>query len=124
MRAKNNTVFEIVARYVRNRHRYEFLVRNPNIPEEILAVVYFRRQTGGKWWYAPPGHLDLNGARPRWVLSASDDAKWYEIPVCREKIKKITSDTQDRYRQILNQALVEYDIYFHKRQRKISDYID
>ena len=101
MRA-SSTVPEIVARFVRNRHRDEFQVRNPDIPEEILAVVYFRRQTSGKWWYCPDGKIDLSGDRPRWVSPAPEEAYWYEIPVCPEKIKKITQGTRDKYRHLID----------------------
>ena len=95
MRAWNNTVPEIVARYARSRYRYDFVKANPGIPEEVLAVVYFRRATNGKWWYAPAGRFDPDLVR--WVESAPDHAKWYEIPVCHEKIKKITPETREKY---------------------------
>ncbi len=96
MRSINNTVPEIVARYARNRHRAEFVAANPDIPEEVLAVVYFRRATNGKWWYAPDVKFDPEG-KTRWIEPASYDAKWYEIPVCPEKVKSISSDTREKY---------------------------
>jgi hypothetical protein len=99
MRSINNTVPEIVARYARNRHRAEFVAANPDIPEEVLAVVYFRRATNGKWWYAPKGYFSPDVAR--YVESASYDAKWYEIPVCPEKVKSISYDTREKYADML-----------------------
>ena len=108
MRAINNTVPEVIARDARNRHRAEFVAANPGIPEEVLVVVYFRRATGGKWWYAPSGKIDLSGERPRWVESAPLEAKWYEIPVCPEKIKRISQRTLGKYAKELRSA----DIYF------------
>ena len=102
MRSINNTVPEIVARYARNRHRADFVAANPDIPEEVLAVVYFRRATNGKWWYAPPGYFDPDVAR--YIESAAFDASWYEIPVCPEKIKTITQETREKYRRELEWA--------------------
>lgn len=102
MFAKNNTVPEIVARYIRNIHREEFEIKNFGIPVEVLAVVYFRRATSGKWWYSPNGKMDLTGDRPRWVPCAPDNAHWYEIPVCHERIKKISENTREKYRELIN----------------------
>jgi len=102
MRSINNTVPEVVARYARNHHRAEFVSNNPFIPEEVLAIVYYRRATGGKWWYAPAGKIDLSGHRPRWIQCAPDDAKWYEIPVCSEKIKHISERTREKYADMLS----------------------
>lgn len=99
MRSINNTVPEVVARYARNRHRAEFVAANPGIPEEVLAVVYFRRATNGKWWYAPAIKFDPDG--PSWIHPAQFDAKWYEIPVCPEKIKTITQETREKYADLL-----------------------
>lgn len=99
MRSINNTVTEIIARYARNRHRAEFVAANPDIPEEVLAVVYFRRATNGKWWYAPKGYFDPDQAK--WIQVGTADAKWYEIPVCPIKIKSITMDTREKYADML-----------------------
>lgn len=101
MRSINNTVPEIIARYARNRHRADFVSCNPGIPEEVLAVVYFRRATNGKWWYAPKGYFDPENIK--WCNSAPITAKWYEIPVCPEKVKSISSDTREKYLRELNQ---------------------
>jgi hypothetical protein len=95
----NNTSADIVARYARNHHREEFVARNPGIPEEVLVVVYFRRTTNGRWWYAPPSRFDPDLAR--YVESAPMDAKWYEIPVCPNKISKIKQDTREKYMALL-----------------------
>lgn len=102
MKALNNTVEQLVARYARNRHRAEFVAANPGIPEEVLAVVYFRRQTAGRWWYAPKNKMYLIQGRPRWEAPGLKDDKWYEIPVCPEKIKKITQKTREKYLRELN----------------------
>lgn len=101
MRAKNNTVPEIIARYARSRHRADFVAANPGVPEEVLAVVYFRRATSHKWWYAPP--LYFNPDKVMWCHAAPDDAKWYEIPVCPIKIKTIGLDTREKYMALLSQ---------------------
>ena len=105
MRAINNTVSEIVARYARNRHRAEFVSRNPGIPEEVLAVVYFRRATNGKWWYAPNIKFNPNGGStiPHWIDPAPLDAPWYEIPVDPEKVKTITQETREKYMELMLQ---------------------
>ena len=99
MRAKNSTSSELIARYARNRHRADYIAANPGIPEEVLAVVYFRRTTNGKWWYAPPSYFDPD--KVMWCFSAPNEAKWYEIPVCHEKIKKIGSNTREKYMALL-----------------------
>lgn len=102
MRSINNTVPEIVARYARNRHRADFVASNPDIPEEVLAVVYFRRATNGKWWYAPEIKFDPNSSLlPRWIQPAPLFAKWYEIPVCPIKVKSISYDTREKYADML-----------------------
>lgn len=117
MRSINNTVPEIIARYARNKHRAEFVAANPGIPEEVLAVVYFRRATNGKWHYAPTGYFDP--VQVKWIHCADLWAKWYEIPVCPEKIKKITSNTREKYAFILNQQ----DLLHKARTFKKSDLV-
>ena len=100
MRSFNNTVPEVVARYARNRHRAEFVAANPGIPEEVLAVVYFRRATNGKWWYAPAKRINFDHEPPRWE-GCPEDAKWYEIPVCPIKVGRITQETREKYADLL-----------------------
>ena len=92
-----NSVEDIVARYARNKHREEFVKANPDIPEEVLAVVYFRRTTNGKWWYAPADRQE----EMVWYRCAPLDAKWYEIPVCPIKTSKIKKETRERYMDML-----------------------
>ena len=99
MRSINNTVPEVVARYARNRHRAEFVAANPGIPEEVLAIVYFRRATGGKWWYAPPSYFDP--VEVKWIYCADSWAKWYEIPVDPIKVGRITQETREKYADLL-----------------------
>ena len=99
MRAWRNTVPEVVARYARNRHRAEFVAANPGIPEEVLAIVYFRRATNGKWWYAPEGYFDPD--QVKWIDCAPFDAKWYEIPVDPIKAGRITQETREKYADLL-----------------------
>lgn len=95
MMSQSNTVPEVIARYARNRHRAEFVKANPGVPEEVLAVVYFRRTTNGKWWYVPTSF---------WLESCTHNVRWWEIPVCPEKIKSISGQTRKKYAALLNAA--------------------
>jgi hypothetical protein len=99
MQASNNSSFELVQRYLRNKHRAEFVAANPGIPEEILVIVYFRRATANRWAYAPASYFD--SINVKWIYSAPLDSKWYEIPVCPEKILKIKQETRERYMDLM-----------------------
>ena len=83
----NNTVKECVAKFLRNKHREEFLANNPWMDITVAAIVFFRLHTAYKLSYCVE--------YARWYEMI--ELKWYQIPVSQKQCAGIRADTLARY---------------------------
>ncbi len=121
----SNTVKSVVARFLRNKHRDEFMALNPWMDLPTAAVVYFRRHTAHKTSYA--SYQDL--PRETYVINhevtnkaayyaelaaynkaalAAERSHWYQIPVSQKQCTGIRPATLAKYTGIIADLSDQY----------------
>jgi hypothetical protein len=101
----SNTVKSVVARFLRNKHRDDFMALNPWMDLPTAAIVYFRRHTSHKFSYASyrdiPNQTDDQYKEYFAAYSQQLFNKWWQIPVSQKQCAGIKPDTLARYTEIL-----------------------
>jgi hypothetical protein len=88
----SNTVENVLKRFMKNPHREQFMKEN-NLTLAQAAVVFFRRHTNSKMWYAGNNWLEHNMKR------------WWEIPVSHVELPRIKAETLAKYQAIVNDLI-------------------
>jgi hypothetical protein len=101
----NNTVEAVVTRFLGNKHRDEFMLANPWLDLTMATIVYFRRHTSHKTWYAT--YKDLSYKDPEYFKQAmiAEKNKWWQIPVSKAQVAKIKPETHFKYTALIADQL-------------------
>ena len=122
----SNTVRSVVARFLGNPHRDEFMALNPWMDITTAAIVYFRRHTAHKTWYATyhdlaydfkhvgkPDSTDKAAYQIEWdqynnAAWAAMKQHWWQIPVSQKQCECIRAETMEKYRAIIAELSDQY----------------
>jgi hypothetical protein len=101
--SKSNTVQACVAKFLRSKHREEFMANNPWMSLPVAAVVFFRRHTAHKTSYATYREIDINLHSARYLAEYRKVylLPWYEIPVSQKQCARIRRATLEKYNDII-----------------------
>jgi hypothetical protein len=109
-----NTVQSCVAKFLRNKHRDEFMALNPWMDITVAAVVFFRRHTSHKLAYATYKDLfkqDMSAAHHEEYIRgyySVDNLKWWQIPVSQKQCAGIKPATLAKYAGIIASLSDQY----------------
>ena len=121
----SNTVRSVVARFLANKHRDEFMALNPWMDITTAAIVYFRRHTAHKTSYATyqdlpretyvVNHVVTNKEAYYAELAAYNAAAWaaiklhwWQIPVSQKQTAGIKPVTLAKYAGIIASLSDQY----------------
>jgi hypothetical protein len=119
----SNTVKSCVAKFLRNKHRDEFMALNPWMDITVASIVFFRRHTSHKTWYASyrdisddfkhvgnPESTDKVAYQAEWdqynkAAWAAIKLHWWQIPVSQKQCAGIKPATLARYYAIIQEVI-------------------
>ena len=115
----SNTVEAVVARFLGNKHRDEFMLANPWLDLTTATIVYFRRHTSHKTWYATYKDISLTFKCPgkpdqgEWdqyfkAWQETDLLHWWQIPVSKAQVVKIKAGTHVKYAALIAELSDQY----------------
>jgi hypothetical protein len=109
----NNTVEAVVARFLNNKHRDEFMLANPWLDLTTATIVYFRRHTSHKTWYATYKDIDHKRGIAEWdryfkAWQKTDLLHWWQIPVSKAQVAKIKPETHFKYAALIAELSDQY----------------
>jgi hypothetical protein len=109
-----NTVQSCVAKFLRNKHRDEFMALNPWMDITVAAIVFFRRHTSHKLSYGSHDDLlfptDRADIHSKYVKAYQDNSllHWWQIPVSQKQCAGIRADTLAKYKNIIADLSDQY----------------
>ncbi len=98
-----NTVQSCVAKFLRNKHRDEFMALNPWMDITTAAVVFFRRHTSHRANYCPK-LSEFENYGEYWDMF-EDSPKWWQLPVSQKQCAGIKPATLARYYVIIQEVI-------------------
>jgi hypothetical protein len=104
----SNTVQSCVAKFLRNKHRDEFLALNPWMDLPTAAIVFFRRHTARKTSYA--SYRDIPSSTSDYLPAylAVSNLSWWQIPVSQKQCAGIRAETWARYAALIAELSDQY----------------
>ena len=121
----SNTSESCVAKFLRSKHRDEFMALNPWMGITVAAIVFFRRHTSHKTQYA--AYQDL--PRETYVVNhevtnkaayyaelaeynkaalAAERSHWWQIPVSAKQCARIRPETLSKYATLVASLSDQY----------------
>ena len=106
----SNTVQSCVAKFLRNKHRDEFMALNPWMDITVAAVVFFRRHTAYRMSYASYSDIcSLQDPSNYWkTFYEQVKGKWWQIPVSQKQAFNIRPATLAKYAGIIASLSDQY----------------
>jgi hypothetical protein len=108
----SNTVQSVVARFLSNKHRDEFMALNPWMDLPTAAIVYFRRHTSHKLSYGSHDDQFVPGeSYDKYVKEYQDNSllHWYQIPVSQKQCAGIRPATLEKYYNVIQEIVALQD---------------
>jgi hypothetical protein len=111
----SNTSAACVHKFLRSKHRDEFLAANPWMDLTTAAIVFFRRHTSHRMAYAsfidlkPVKGSEREAYEPYHAMYDVQRVKhWWQIPVSQAQCKGIRPETWNRYNSIIINSADQY----------------
>jgi hypothetical protein len=108
----SNTVQSCIAKFLRNKHRDEFMALNPWMDITVAAVVFFRRHTSHKLAYATyrdlPNQTSVENEKYFAAYLSVNNLKWWQIPVSQKQAFNIRPATLAKYAAIIADLSDQY----------------
>ena len=108
----SNTVQSCVAKFLRNKHRDEFMALNPWMDITVAAVVFFRRHTSHRMAYATyrdlPNQTDDQYREYFAAYSQQLFKHWWQIPVSQAQCARIRTETLAKYAALVAEQADQY----------------
>ena len=106
----SNTSASCVHKFLRSKHRDEFMAANPWMDLTTAAIVFFRRHTAHKTAYAAYREINIETHYEAYLAEYKNEylLKWWQIPVSQEQCKGIRPETWNRYNSLIINSADRY----------------